>query len=487
MNSSDPFQTAWQAQQAGDFHRAEDGYRKLLRTHPKDLRVWLALADICEAQGRFAEAVAYVRQAVENEPRQCAHHVRLANMLLRQEKYAEAEPIFQRALELDPNHVEAIVNLGYAVGELERYEEAIALYRRALSLSPGIPEAHHNMGNVLREIKRIDEALVCYNEALKLRPDYAKAHINKGVALVARGDVAEAVDYLRRGVELLPHFAEAHNSYGSVLSAEGRLDAAEAAFAHAIQLKPDYPDANWNRSLLYLLRGNYELGWPAYEWRWRCKRPSPLPAMSQPRWDGSPLENRTILLYAEQGLGDTLQFVRYAPMLKARGARVILQCQGGLVSLLSRTEGIDELAAWGALIPRHDVWLPLMSVPAVVGTTLATVPAKVPYLFANPALVDYWRRELAPIAGLRVGIAWQGSRTHAWDRHRSVPLTAFEPLARLPGVRLISLQKGSGSEQIQENARNFNVLDLGWPRRSNGPVRRHCGNHSESRRRRGHR
>jgi tetratricopeptide (TPR) repeat protein len=462
MNSAtDPFQIAWQAQQAGDLQKAEEGYRKLLRTHAKDMRVWLALVDICESQGRFAEAAAYIRQAIENEPKQCGHQVRLGNILLKQDKYAEAEPVFRRALELDPNHVEALVNLGYAIGELERYEEAIAIYRRALALSPNIPEAHHNLANIFRELKRLDEAMACYNEALRLRPDYAKAHINKGVALVARGDVSEAVGYLRRGVELMPNLAEAHNSFGSVLSAQGDLDAAEAEFDRAIQLKPDYPDANWNRSLHWLLRGNYELGWPAYEWRWRCKRPSALPKMSKPRWDGASLHNRTILLYAEQGLGDTLQFVRYAPMLKARGAKVILQCQGALIPLLSRCEGIDELVAWGAPVPACDVWLPLMSVPAVVRTTLATIPAKVPYLFANPALVDYWRRELAPIAGLRVGITWQGSKTHAWDRHRSVSLSVYEPLARIQGVRLISLQKGNGAEQIQENAGKIEVLDLG--------------------------
>jgi hypothetical protein len=255
-------------------------------------------------------------------------------------------------------------------------------------------------------------------------------------------------------------FAEAHNSLGSALSAWGQIEDALAHYEIAIALKPDYVDAHWNRALVRLLQGDYERGWPDYEWRWRCRHWQ-RPNFAQPVWEGGSLEGKTILLYAEQGLGDTLQFIRYAPIVQARGARVILQCQAMLIPLLSRCAGLDEIVPLGSPPPAFDVWAALMTLPALVGTTLETIPAHVPYLRADPALAEHWRRQLSTIDGFKVGIAWQGSTTHAWDRHRSVPLAAFEPLAQVPGVRLISLQKGAAVQQIHELAGRFAVIDLG--------------------------
>jgi tetratricopeptide (TPR) repeat protein len=448
----DAFASAQAAQQSGDSRRAEELYRQLLRAEPRSARVWLALGNLCAGQGRLIEAAALVRQAIDCDPNAALAHVCLGDVLLRQERYPDAEAAYRRGLELRPDQVEALVNLGFALGEQERLDEALACYQRARTLGPHVPEVHHNLGNILREQGRIDEALASYAEALRLRPDYAKAHINQGVALVARGAILEALAALRHGVTLQPDFAEAHNSLGTALSAHGQLDSALAEYERAIELKPDYADAHWNRSLVWLLRGDYARGWPDYEWRWRCKRTTPIPHITQPRWDGTPLAGRTILLYAEQGLGDTLQFVRYAPAVKAQGGRVILQCQGALIRLLTRTAGIDELAPWGTPSPACDVWLPLMSLPTVLHTTLATIPASVPYLTADPALVEHWRQQLAAVSGVRIGIAWQGSPRHAWDRHRSVSLAEFAPLAQVPGVHLISLQKGPGADQVARGA-----------------------------------
>jgi tetratricopeptide (TPR) repeat protein len=453
------FERAWARHQAGDFRAAEEAYRKILQTQPRNGRVWFVLGNLCAAQGRLAEAAACIRQALEIEPREAMGHLHLGNVLLQQEQFPAAEAAYRRCLQIQPGHVEALVNLGFALSEQDRLDEARACYEQARALAPGLPEVHHNLGNVLREQGRLDEALASYDEALRLRPDYVKAHVNKGVALVARCEVEAAVASLRRGVELQPDFAEAHNSLGTALSAQGHLDEALAQYEEAIRLKPDYPDAHWNRSLVRLLQGDYERGWPDYEWRWRCKRTTPLPALSQPRWDGGPLGGRTVLLYAEQGLGDTLQFVRYAPLVQQKGGRVVLQCQGALVPLLARCRGLDEIIPWGAPAPACDAWAPLLSLPGLFGTTLAAVPAEVPYLFADPALVEHWRRQFAAVSGFTVGIAWQGSPRHAWDRHRSAPLACFEPLARVPGVRLIGLQQGPGREQLGQAA--FPVADFG--------------------------
>ena len=447
MPTADAFQIAWQHHQAGELRVAEELYRRILQREPRNGRVWFVLGNLVESQRRFAEAAAYFRQALEIEPREAQGYFQLANVLLQQKEWAEAERAFRRCLELQPGHVEALVNLGFVLSELNRHGEAEACCRQALAVKPEVAEIHHNLGNALREQGKLEEAVARYQEALRLRPDYAKAEVNLGVALIAQGKSGEAIERLRRGVELDPDFAEAYNSLGAAVSVERRFAEALEHYDHAIRLKPDYPDAHWNRALVWLLTGDFERGWPAYEWRWRCTRTGPAPAYGEPRWDGSPLAGRTLLLHAEQGLGDTLHFVRYAALVQGRGGRVVLQCQPPLKRILASCPGIDRLIAQGEPLPRFDVWAPLMSLPAVFGTNLETIPAAVPYLAADAALVERWRGELAPLRGFRIGIAWQGSARHPWDRHRSAALADFAPLARLPDVRLISLQKGTPADE----------------------------------------
>ncbi|HKI35292.1 MAG TPA: tetratricopeptide repeat protein [Gemmataceae bacterium] len=455
------FDQGWQLHQAGQFRQAEEIYRALLRADPRDARVWFVLGSLCEADSRPDEAVVHVCQALELSPREPMGHFALGNVLLKLGRFAEGELAFRRCLGLQPEHAEALGNLGYSLAELGRHEEARAAYEQALRLRPDCAEIHYNLGNLLRGRYDLDGAVACYRRALELRPDYAQAHVNLGVALAARGELEAAADSLRRAVALRPDLPEAHDSLGAVLSAGGRLDEALACYERALALKPDFADARWNRGLARLLLGDFAGGWADYEWRWRCRRLKPPPALTQPRWDGAPLAGRTALLHAEQGLGDTLQFIRYVPLVEARGGRVVVQCQDALLPLLSRCFPTARFVGYGESAPACDVWAPLLSLPGLLGTTLATIPARVPYLFADPDLAAHWRRELAPVRGFRVGIAWQGSPQHPWDRHRSVPLTVFEPLARVPGVRLVSLQRGPGYEQIASLAGRFPLVTPG--------------------------
>lgn len=455
----DPFDIAWQAHQAGDFSRAEEGYRSILQREPRKSRVWFALGKLCETQQRTSEALACFKQAAELAPREPEGHFHVANALLKREQWGEAEAAYRQCLTLRPGHLEALVNLGFTLSEQQKLEEAEASYRKALAIKNDVPEIHQNLGNVLRDRGQLDEAVACYHRALELRPDYAKAHVNLGVALLGRGEATTAVEHLKRGIELQPDFAEAFNSLGAAVSVLRRFDEAHAHYAHAIELKPDYADAHWNRALLWLLDGDFERGWPAFEWRWRCPRTRPKPSYPEPVWDGSPLDDRTILLYAEQGLGDTLHFIRYAPLVKARGGHVIVECQKPLLPILASCEGIDQLVAQGETRPEFDVQAALMSLPLILGTRGDNIPGKVPYLTANSQLVEHWRWQLAPLAGFRVGIAWQGNTRHPWDRHRSAALAHFEPLAQVPGVQLVSLQKGDAAENLQSAP--FSVISFG--------------------------
>jgi hypothetical protein len=224
-------------------------------------------------------------------------------------------------------------------------------------------------------------------------------------------------------------------------------------------LKPDYPEAHANHAHACLQAGDWRRGWVEYEWRRKTKPCSPS-RFSQPLWSGESLAGKTILLHAEQGLGDTIQFVRYAPLVKRYDARVIVECQKPLLRLLAGCPGIDRLIGEGEELPAFDVQAPLMSLPAILNTTLENMPADVPYIFAAPELVARWRERLGSIEGFKIGISWQGNPRFPGDRFRSIPLRCFAALARLPGVRLISLQKGAGREQLVEVRDDFPVVDL---------------------------
>jgi Flp pilus assembly protein TadD len=375
-------------------------------------------------------------------------------------RYAEAAECYRQALRHWPEDVDALNNLGAALADLGQFSEAIASYQKALALQPRHADAHYNLGNALRLLRRYDEAARCYAEALRLRPDMVGAHNNLGTVLWRLGRLAEAMTSLRRALELRPAYPMALINLGLTLADSGRIAEALVCYDEALRHDPENGDGHHNRALAWLLTGDWARGWPEYHWRWRCSEFSP-PSFAQPSWDGGPLDGKTILLYTEQGFGDTLQFVRYARLVKERGATVILAAPPRLHAILRGVEGIDRLVSRDNFPEGFDVHAPLMSLPALFATTPNSIPGPVPYLRAESHRVARWSRELEPLDGLRVGIAWQGSPTMLpYDRWRSLPLALFEPLARIEGVRLISLQIGAGAEQIEAVAPRFPVVDL---------------------------
>jgi len=281
------------------------------------------------------------------------------------------------------------------------------------------------------------------------------------------GRFLEALEPLQHSLKLKPNFPEAWNNMAGCFLGQGAahgddadLDEAERCYKRAIELKPEYAEAHANLALLHLLRGRFEDGWKEWEWRLRGKE-SILHRYHRPLWRGEPLDGKTILLHAEGGLGDTLQFVRYARLLHDRGARVILQCPKALLEVLSGCPGVELLVNDVQHIPDFDVYAPLMNVPGIVGTTSVNIPADVPYILADPVRTAFWKDQLSSSDGLRVGIVWQGNPKCVGDQRRSVPLAYFEPLARIPGVRLFSLQIGHGREQLEKVAAEWKINDLG--------------------------
>jgi tetratricopeptide (TPR) repeat protein len=412
---------------------------------------------VCLGQsGRRTEAVTAFREALRLEPNFAQAHHNLGVALAQLGDSDRAVASFRQALRLRPDYPEAQYNLANTLGGMGRQAESVESYRQAIRCKPDYAEALCNLGLALCESGQprelgdwatLGEAVIILRQAARLRPDYVEAHNNLGLALAALGRFDEAVASYEQGLRLMPGHAQTHANLGSAFKEQGRLDEAAACYEQALRLDPESASAHWNLSLTWLQMGDYERGWREYEWRWRRKGSTMRP-FRQPLWDGSPLAGRTILLHSEQGLGDTIQFVRYAAVVQQRGGRVVLECPGLLLPLFARVPGVDQLVAEGTALPAFDVHAPLMSLPRLVGTTLATVPAEIPYLTADPRLVETWRRRLESIDGFKIGICWQGNPHHKWDRHRSIPLAQFASLAALPGVRLISIQKTHGTEQI---------------------------------------
>ncbi|HEX7379880.1 MAG TPA: tetratricopeptide repeat protein [Pirellulales bacterium] len=444
----------------GHFEELLTSQRQAVGQYPQSAQAHNDLGLTLYEQGRFDEAAAAFQSALEVKPDLAEAHNNLGLVQAAGSKLDEAIASYRRAIVLKPSFAEAHNNLGIALRQAGQAEAAVASCREAARLKPELPEAHNNLGSALEEVGRYEEAITVLHESLRVKPDFAKAHNNLGIAYWYLGRFDEAAKSYRRATELMPEMAEAHNNLGNVLRDQGDYAGAEACYHQAADLKPNYADPHWNQSLLWLLQGDFERGWQEYEWRWKLKNFKPR-ACEQPLWDGSSLEGKTILLAAEQGLGDTIQFIRYAPLVKARGARVLAEIQRPLKAILSTCAGIDQWLVQGEPAAEFDTYATLLSLPLLLGTTLQTVPAEVPYLWADPELIDAWRDEIKALPGLKVGIAWKGSPQNRTDRGRSLPLALFEVLAKVPGVTLVSLQKGQGSEQIAEVADRFRVIDLG--------------------------
>jgi hypothetical protein len=295
---------------------------------------------------------------------------------------------------------------------------------------------------------------------LFLSPENAIIHHNLGVALQEDLQLAEAKGHFQRAIELQPDYADAISSLASIFHEQGRSQEVIQLCRKAITLEPAHVNAHFHMALAQLRCGDFENGWSEYEWRWHTGV-IPDRKFHQPRWNGEPLAGKTILLHAEQGYGDTLQFIRYASFVKQWAQTVILECPARLLNLLNRSPNIDRLVAHGDPLPAFDVHAPLLSLPRILKTSLQSIPQNVPYLFADPALIEYWRERLQAISGFRIGINWHGRVGHGSFLSRDIPLASFVPLAQLPAVRLISLQRGPDLNENAAAQETCPLIDLG--------------------------
>jgi tetratricopeptide (TPR) repeat protein len=444
--------------QMGDWSAARRHIQQAIDVDPLQAGFFANLAEVYYALGQVDDGVATYQQAIARAPRIGELHHALGKLQQRAGLLDDARASYESALRKKPDLVQCRCDLANLLQLRGQGAEAIEHYRQILQARPQHVESLVNLGNALRDLDQPQAALRLLQQAVQLNPDLAAAHNNLGTVLQDLARLNEARACYVRAVELSPTQSEFQLNLASVLRDQGDWSGALATCEEAIRLAPDRAQAEYRRGTLLLALGRFAEGWAAYEARAQCPQ-FRIPAFAQPRWRGEALAGKTLLVHAEQGLGDTLQFIRYVKRIEPFGGRVIVAVQRPLLSLLAAS-GFDGLVANDDPLPAFDLYVPLLSLPGIFGTDATNIPRNVPYLAAEPARVEQWADKMPGSRGPRVGIVWQGRPTYRGDRLRSIPLTCFKPLAA-GGATLISLQKGAGADQLADLAGRFEVIDLG--------------------------
>jgi tetratricopeptide (TPR) repeat protein len=478
------------ALQTGRAERGVDLIRRAIAQYAGDAPAYNNLAEGLKALHRLDEALAAYDRAIAFDPAYAEAHCNRGTALRSAGRPDEAIVSYDRAIALRPDYAEAHFNRANALADLGRHDEAVASYDRAITVRPAYAEAHANRGSALEALGRYEDAidscdraialrpndavphltrgialhharqpgaaLASYEQAIAMRPDYAEAHCNRAVALQDLGRYDEAIAGYDRAAALRPDYGDAWRNRGLALQEVARFDEAMASFDRAIALHPDDADAHCNRGYLLLLLGRFEPGWREVEWRKKVRHPAGNRFSDRPLWTGrQDIAGRTLLLHAEQGFGDTIQFCRYATLVRERGARVVLSVPPVLVRLVATMDPAVTVLADDAAPEAFDYHCPLMSLPLALGTTLETIPAMPRYLHADERQRAHWQARLAALPGCRVGLVWTVGLRPAFprltvvDQRRSLPLTAFAPLATVGGVAFVSLQKGPAAAQTR--------------------------------------
>jgi len=376
----------------------------------------------------------------------------LALQYQRMGRLEEAEALYHQVIAAQPDHFVAHNNLGLVLACRGQADESVAAFQRALRIAPTYAEAYNNIGIVLAAQDRLDEAAAAFRDTLRLKEGFPEAWNNLGNVLRNQGRPEEAIASYRQALQLQPQYAQAAYGLGNALLELRRIEEAFASYQRALELEPGHADARLNMALLLLLCGDFQQGWPLYESRWEAF-PDGRRHFAQPRWNGGPVPGRRVLIHAEQGLGDSLQFIRCAQSVADRGGHVIAECPPPLLDLFRTARGVSEVITAGTPPPSFDLHVPMLSLPLILQTTTATIPADVPYLFADPARSEVWRQRLGPPrASLRVGVAWTGNPQNRETAKRGIALDRFLPLLRLDSIAFFSLQVGPGAEQLRQFA-----------------------------------
>ncbi|HVT90129.1 MAG TPA: tetratricopeptide repeat protein [Tepidisphaeraceae bacterium] len=496
MTLQQAMELAVQQHQAGQFAQAEQIYRQVLNHAPDHPDAMHLLGLLSLHTGRTDAALDLIGRAAAKHPQVADFQY---NLGLAQLVAGQPEPAinsFRRAIEIQPKMAEAYANLAAALIATQRFDEAVAACRQSLAIQPNNPDTLNTLAVALKDRGRVDEAIEALNQALNLRPDFAEALTNLGNAYQNKKQLAKAIEIHHRAVAARPDMPEAHNNLGRALDDDYQYEQAIAEFRRALELRPDYSEAQcslagtlhrigkfdearhasekaiaqwpdspiprFNLALMMLLQGRFEQGWALHEARWQVPELRlAQPEYDHPRWQGEDLRGKTLLIYAEQGYGDVIQFSRYAPLAAQRGATVILECQPELKRLMASLKGISQIITRPDAPFEYDFQCPIVSLPLGFKTTLETIPANVPYLHADHELVSRWRKQMPQQSDkIKIGLSWAGRPTHTNDRNRTIELATLAPFARVPNTWFCALQKGDALAQLKSLPEGFEVVDF---------------------------
>lgn len=480
------------AQQTGRLDTAIAHYQKVITLDPNHFEAHHNLAIALQDRGEWDAAATHFRRSSEFNPHHAPTHFNWGNLLLKQQDYYGAIAHYQQAIQLKPNYAKAYNNLGNALKHLAQLDAAMAQFQQAIALDPTYAEPYNNLGSLLQEqgqleaamlwyerfidlqpqnasgyynlatiwqaLDRPDAAIATYQQALALHPDQPEAHNNLGILLQNQEQTA-AIAHFHQAIALKPDFADAYNNLGISLQQHNQLDQAITQYHQAIHLNTNFAEAHLNLGMALLAAGDWQPGWTEYEWRWYCHNGQPR-SLPKPQWQGSELQGKTILIHTEQGLGDSIQFIRFVPLLAEHGANVIVECQPELDRLFQAVAGVTQVVPVGNLLPDYDLHCPLLSLPHRLGITLANLPADIPYL----AAVEAAPTQLSD-ASFKVGIVWAGSHLKpqraVWTyRVKTCPLPIMMQLATAAQVQFYSLQVGHHATDIAANGFSEQMTDL---------------------------
>jgi tetratricopeptide (TPR) repeat protein len=454
---------------AGRYQLAERLYHAILQQEPQAAEAYSHLGTIYRALGNVEAAYRCYQRALHLQPQAAEVHVNLGNLYHLQGQFAAAVACYRRALVYQPDAAAVRCNLGVALAAQDAISEALVHIQQAIEVHPELAVAWCNLGHLLHGQGRIEEAIAPLQQAVRLQPDLAEAHNNLGAVYLEQGDLLPALRHLRQALRLKPEYAEALSNLGSALLRHGQRSAALAHHQAALRLQPTCAEVHWNHALALLTAGDLQQGWLAYEWRWRTaryrRRLEPYPA-----WDGTPLAGRSLLVRAEQGVGDELLFASCFPELIATAGRVLIECDARLLALFARSfpsatllTRHDETHSWPALVPEDSMATFAGSLPRFMRRTLGHFPPQPGYLVPEPTRLAHWQQRLAALGpGLRVGLSW---RSRASRRHlpHYTQLCQWEAVFRVLGIHWVNMQYDDYTAELAEVANKWGVRIHHWP------------------------
>ncbi len=461
----DPQQIAFWADLGVAYHQngenasAEPCCREALKIDPNHAKSLNNLGGLLLARKEYEEAQIFLRRAIRIQPKYPDPYFNLGLLYIEQKNWPAAIEIIEKGLRLNPKNAQGEFQMGAAFLELENFRQAIVHCARSVELNPSNAAAQYNLGTALVHLKKPEPALECFRKAIELKPDYAEALSAAGVCSLKLFHSEQAREFLNASLSIKPNLAIARNNLAIAEMLDGKWDEALSETQQGIAADPNYPPIHFTKGCIHLVRGEFKTGWEEYLWLRKCKQ-SETAKVVAPFWNGEAATGKTIVLRAEQGAGDMIQFIRYAPLILERAGAVVVECRENLRQLLQTATGITRTIPKGNSLPKDSPQVFLLNLPYLFQTELHNIPAQTPYLFPKGEIAAEAREALDRKGTLKVGLCWQGNPEHTHDRLRSLPYEFLHGLEAISGVHFFSLQKGPGSEQTAKLQERLPLTDL---------------------------